>query len=251
MTRARSAVSSRTRWSGRMLPSSTTRSRSLSSIARRLRRMPSASIASLGTSRPAVSSSRTGTPAIVIVPSTTSRVVPGTGDTIARSRPSSAFSRLDFPAFGGPTRATVIPSWTTRPWRGAPHPRAAGENPRVDHPEQRRRAVTREFDHVLRGVRTRRAHDGAERLVDTLAALRVDDGDAPHPVRRKRREGYRGPEQGSHERNRVPTAHANHPDGAFTDGRRDGNDRVVGARGLRPGWRPWPRASRACARVGP
>ncbi len=50
-----------------------------------------------------------------VVPSTMSRVVPGTGETIARSRPSSAFNRLDLPAFGGPTRATVIPSWTTRP----------------------------------------------------------------------------------------------------------------------------------------
>ena len=39
---------------------------------------------------------------MTISPSTRSRVVPGLGETIARSRPRSAFRRLDFPTFGAP-----------------------------------------------------------------------------------------------------------------------------------------------------
>ena len=40
----------------------------------------------------------------------TSRVVPGYGDTIAASRCANRFSRVDFPAFGGPAIATTSPS---------------------------------------------------------------------------------------------------------------------------------------------
>ena len=39
-----------------------------------------------------------------------SRVVPGTSETIARSSPRSAFSRLDFPTFGRPTKAIAAGS---------------------------------------------------------------------------------------------------------------------------------------------
>ena len=39
-----------------------------------------------------------------------SRVVPGTSETIARSSPSSALSRLDLPTFGRPTKAIAAGS---------------------------------------------------------------------------------------------------------------------------------------------
>ena len=41
-----------------------------------------------------------------------SRVVPGTSDTIARSSPRSALSRLDLPTFGRPTNAIAAGSWS-------------------------------------------------------------------------------------------------------------------------------------------
>ena len=63
---------------------------------------------------PAVSRKTTGMPPSAMVPSTMSRVVPGTGDTIARSAPSSAFSKVDFPAFGAPASTTVTPWWMAR-----------------------------------------------------------------------------------------------------------------------------------------
>ena len=40
----------------------------------------------------------------------TSRVVPGVGDTSAAGRLARAFSRVLFPAFGGPTSATCTNS---------------------------------------------------------------------------------------------------------------------------------------------
>ena len=130
-------------------------------------------------------------------------------------------------------------------------PRAAGDDPLRHHPQQRRGAMTRELDDVLARVRARRAHDGAERFVDALVALRVDDADPAKCVRGELRERDRALEQGTDDRDRVRPADANHPDGALTYRRRDGGDRIVGAGGFRLGRRLWPRASRACARVGP
>ena len=87
------------------------------SMAVRLRRTPSCSAWSFVSRTPAVSSRRTGTPLMFRTSSRTSRVVPGTGVTIARSVRRSAFSRLDFPTFGQPTIAAVTPSRRTRPSR--------------------------------------------------------------------------------------------------------------------------------------
>ena len=115
--------------------------------------MPSASIGVARSARPAVSSSRTGTPAITSVPSTTSRVVPGVAATIARSCPSSAFSRLDLPAFGRPTSATVTPSCTSRPRRAGAQQRA--------HPRARVTDVDARADGVGRRRRPRRGNRGS------------------------------------------------------------------------------------------
>ena len=145
----------------------------------------------------------------------------------------------------------AIEERAARELSGRRQARAAGDEPLHDHPQQRRRSVTRELDDVLAGIGARRPHDRAQRRVDALAALGIDDGDAPQRVRRQRRERGRGAEQGSDDRDRVGATHANDPDRALADRRRDGDDRVVGARALRPGWRPWPRASRGSAPVGP
>ena len=124
-------------------------------------------------------------------------------------------------------------------------------DPLRHHPQKRRRSMTRQLDDVLAGIRPRREHDGAQRLVHALAALGVDDADPTKRVRGKCRQRNGAAKQGSNDRDRVRPAHANHPDGALAERRRDGDDRVVGARGLRPGRRLWPRALRACARVDP
>lgn len=42
----------------------------------------------------------------------TSRVVPGTGDTMAAGRCANSFSKLLLPAFGGPTMANLVGSTT-------------------------------------------------------------------------------------------------------------------------------------------
>ena len=44
-----------------------------------------------------------------------SRVVPGSGETIATSRRASALTRLDLPAFGGPSTTTSAPSRSRSP----------------------------------------------------------------------------------------------------------------------------------------
>src|SRR5215470_12869688 len=49
----------------------------------------------------------------------TSRVVPGTGVTIAASRRATRFIRLDFPALGGPAMATTRPSRRRSPRRSS------------------------------------------------------------------------------------------------------------------------------------
>mmetsp|Transcript_73 Transcript_73/g.230 ORF Transcript_73/g.230 Transcript_73/m.230 type:complete len:320 (-) Transcript_73:28-987(-) len=78
--------------------------------------MPWSSIGSSVCSRsPAVSDKSTGRPPSCSVTSTTSRVVPAIGETIAAGRSASAFSSVDLPAFGGPRMATRTPSRTTSP----------------------------------------------------------------------------------------------------------------------------------------
>ena len=59
---------------------------------------------------PAVSRILSGTPAMFRYSSSTSRVVPGTSVTIARSCLSSAFKSDDLPTFGLPTMAVAKPS---------------------------------------------------------------------------------------------------------------------------------------------
>ena len=68
----------------------------------------------VGRRRPAVSSRRKVTvacaPRRVMRSRTTSRVVPGISETIERSSPKRALKKLDFPALGRPTNATLTPS---------------------------------------------------------------------------------------------------------------------------------------------
>ena len=77
--------------------------------------MPSASTSSPASRSPAVSAKVTGTPPSSSRASTTSRVVPARAETIAASRPTSAFNREDFPAFGAPRIATTTPSRNRSP----------------------------------------------------------------------------------------------------------------------------------------
>ena len=59
---------------------------------------------------PAVSNKINGMPLRLYLPSTTSRVVPAKGETMAFSSCSKAFKRVDFPTLGFPTIATFNPS---------------------------------------------------------------------------------------------------------------------------------------------
>ena len=64
---------------------------------------------------PAVSMTLTGMPSIRICCSMVSLVVPGRGETMARSTSASRFSRLDFPALGLPMIAIFRPSASSLP----------------------------------------------------------------------------------------------------------------------------------------
>ena len=73
------------------------------------RSTPRCSTVSLVSRMPAVSSKRRRCRPRVTVCSTASRVVPGMSVTMTRSKPASALSRLDFPAFGAPRIAACTP----------------------------------------------------------------------------------------------------------------------------------------------
>lgn len=68
--------------------------------------IPSISITSDDSLKPAVSHRTTGNPARSSLTSTISLVVPGIFETMAASRLVSLFKRVLFPAFGGPMIAT-------------------------------------------------------------------------------------------------------------------------------------------------
>ena len=74
---------------------------------------PSASMASSVSRRPAVSKRFSRISPSCTACSTTSRVVPATGVTMARSNPASRFSKVDLPALGRPTMAQSTPSRRT------------------------------------------------------------------------------------------------------------------------------------------
>jgi hypothetical protein len=79
--------------------------------------MPIFSTTSSLSRRPAVSITCSGTPSTWMVWLTTSRVVPGTGVTMASSAPASALSSELLPAFGWPAITTLMPSRSSAPWR--------------------------------------------------------------------------------------------------------------------------------------
>src|ERR1700683_5540304 len=90
---------------------------------------------------PAVSTSRICLPSSVTTVSTTSRVVPATGDTSARSVPTRPLSSEDFPVLGRPMMATLtsptdgsVPAEQTEqaPCIRPPH---RGDEERVAKPE--------------------------------------------------------------------------------------------------------------------
>ena len=90
--------------------SSVSHTRSASPIRSRLWAIPSASTGSAPSPRrPALSSKRTGSPSKSRSASMKSRVVPGRGETKARARPQKALSRLDLPAFTGPSSRIRLP----------------------------------------------------------------------------------------------------------------------------------------------
>ena len=101
-----------------LLPASCTASTtSALSSSRRVRSMPSRSIASASRRNPAVSTSTSGTPSICTGSRNASRVVPGSGATIARSSPARRLSRLDLPTFGRPASTTCTPVRSRLPCR--------------------------------------------------------------------------------------------------------------------------------------
>ena len=110
--RCASAKSSRL---GGSEPSKTARINPASSSFFQLRRIPSASMASSVSRRPAVSKRFSRISPSCTACSTTSRVVPATGVTMARSNPASRFSKVDLPALGRPTMAQSTPSRSTAP----------------------------------------------------------------------------------------------------------------------------------------
>ncbi len=77
--------------------------------------MPSRSIASPPSRRPAVSTRVSSTPSRRTVSRKVSRVVPAMSVTMARSLPASALSSELLPAFGGPTSTACRPSRRRRP----------------------------------------------------------------------------------------------------------------------------------------
>ncbi len=79
---------------------------SASAMALRARRIPSSSIRSGLSRRPAVSTSSTARPSMLMRSRNTSRVVPAISVTMAVSSPDKRFMRLDFPALGLPTMTT-------------------------------------------------------------------------------------------------------------------------------------------------
>ncbi len=78
---------------------------------------------------PAVSATQTGYPARTSRTSTTSRVVPAIGETMAASRRASRFIRLDLPAMGGPRMAILNPSRTDLSRPGIPQGATPGRRP--------------------------------------------------------------------------------------------------------------------------
>ncbi|MCW0417677.1 hypothetical protein NB689_003431 [Xanthomonas sacchari] len=95
--------------------SSTISARSARCSSWRARRMPSRSIASPPSRRPAVSTRVSSTPSRRTVSCKVSRVVPAMSVTMARSLPASALSSELLPALGGPTSTACRPSRRRRP----------------------------------------------------------------------------------------------------------------------------------------
>mmetsp|Transcript_28957 Transcript_28957/g.81545 ORF Transcript_28957/g.81545 Transcript_28957/m.81545 type:complete len:235 (-) Transcript_28957:383-1087(-) len=79
------------------------------------REIPSDSTGSLASRMPALSDRSTLKPPSSSGTSTTSRVVPGNGETMAASLPAIRFSTLLFPAFTGPSRTARSPSLISSP----------------------------------------------------------------------------------------------------------------------------------------
>ena len=77
--------------------------------------IPSVSITSDVSRIPAVSINLNSVPSITQVSSITSLVVPAMSETIALSSPTSAFNRVDFPAFGAPRMAIGTPDFIAFP----------------------------------------------------------------------------------------------------------------------------------------
>ena len=92
---------------------STTRSAQLEALARLP--MPANSSGSVLACNPAVSDSSIGQPSMAVAAVTMSRVVPGVGWTIARSKPISALIRLLLPTFGRPASTTRHGSSSRQP----------------------------------------------------------------------------------------------------------------------------------------
>ena len=113
LTRVRSASSSG------MRPEASTRCSTISAsdMAFSVRSIPFCSTISFVSRIPAVSTMRNGIPSKAVQCSMRSRVVPAISVTIAPSSPASAFSKLDLPTLGAPTKATVMPSARTTPRR--------------------------------------------------------------------------------------------------------------------------------------
>ena len=96
-------------------PSNTARMSADADASAIARSMPACSMGSVVSRSPAVSVTRSRICPTLTFSSIRSRVVPGISVTIARSRPRSVFSRVDFPAFGRPRMTHGTPSRRIRP----------------------------------------------------------------------------------------------------------------------------------------
>ena len=102
--------------------------------------MPMRSTSSPVSRSPAVSTTTSGTPSTCSACTMRSRVVPGTGVTIATSAPASAFSRLDFPTFGAPASTTCKPSRNSAPCLASASSTSSSERTRASRPRASERS---------------------------------------------------------------------------------------------------------------
>ena len=151
--------------------------------------MPSRSIASPPSRRPAVSTRFSSTPSTRTVSCSRSRVVPAMSVTIARSLPANALSSELLPALGGPTITACRPSRSRRPRRAASSKPARSEDS-VSSPALTslppRVSIGSSEKSIIASTWTRRAS-----IASAIASTRIEN--PPSSARRAARAARRSP----------------------------------------------------------